>query len=243
MDHGSLPPLAMCSVCLFADSQGTRLAASLSLSSSLPWNPLHRQLCFGSRGHCPLLNFFACSSPPYCSSKSCNYALGKWCCLSASSWEFDLSWLPALTCLGRARKGNGWELPSNHELVLPPFLFSPYPLPSPTLTKGRIVLHHLERVALKVWFVFFFSFFPFKRNTLWVSPVSIPLQQSRAVITKGRACVCACLQRVFVCSHVVVCGRVVSSGMHLWPGPTLPNIHAYLFDVPAGFTVAWSFTF
>lgn len=205
MDHGSLPPLAMCSVCLFADSQGTRLAASLSLSSSLPWNPLHRQLCFGSRGHCPLLNFFACSSPPYCSSKSCNYALGKWCCLSASSWEFDLSWLPALTCLGRARKGNGWELPSNHELVLPPFLFSPYPLPSPTLTKGRIVLHHLERVALKVWFVFFFfSFFPFKRNTLWVSPVSIPLQQSRAVITKGRACVCV----PATCVCLLTCGCV-----------------------------------
>lgn len=205
MDHGSLPPLAMCSVCLFADSQGTRLAASLSLSSSLPWNPLHRQLCFGSRGHCPLLNFFACSSPPYCSSKSCNYALGKWCCLSASSWEFDLSWLPALTCLGRARKGNGWELPSNHELVLPPFLFSPYPLPSPTLTKGRIVLHHLERVALKVWFGFFF-FLSSLSNEIRCESLLFPFPYNKAglLLQKAeRVCVRAC--NVCLFAHMWLC--------------------------------------
>lgn len=42
-----------------------------------------------------------------------------------------MSWLPALTCLGRARKGNGWELPSNHELVLPPPPFLSLPIPFP----------------------------------------------------------------------------------------------------------------
>lgn len=204
MNHGSLPPLAMCSVCLFADSQGPRLAASLSLPSSLPWNPLHRQLCFGSRGHCPLLNFFPCSSPPYCSSKGCNYALGKWCCLSASSWEFDLSWLPALTCLGRARKGNGWELPSNHELVLPPFLFSPYPLPSPILTKGRIVLHRLERVALKVWFGFFFFL-------LFQTKYAVSLSCFHSLTTKQgcyykRQRVCVCVPATCVC--LLTCGCV-----------------------------------
>lgn len=52
-------------------------------------------------------------------------------CLSAGSGDSDLSWLPALTCLGRARKGNGWELPSNHELVLPPPPFLSLPIPFP----------------------------------------------------------------------------------------------------------------
>lgn len=117
--------------------RGPFSAASHSLLSGSPQNPSHPHLCFGSRGHCPLLNFFfACSSPPSSSSKGCNYTPSEWCCLSASSWAFDLSWLLALTCLGRARKGNGWELPSNHELVLPLLLFLPVPFPPPSQPKG-----------------------------------------------------------------------------------------------------------
>lgn len=124
-------PLAMCSDCLFANPQRSSLAVSRSLLKIL----IIDSFTLAAEGTAPfLIFFFAHSSPPSCVSKGCNYSLGKWCCLSASSREFDLSWLPALTCLGRARKGNGWELPSNHELVPPPsfsFLF-PISFPPPS---------------------------------------------------------------------------------------------------------------
>lgn len=160
----------------------------------------------------------------------------------------------SLICLGsqlwHAWEGQGKEMGGSSHLTTnlssPPFSFSPHPLPSPIPTKGRIMLHRLERIALEVWFgnFFYFFFFPFKWNTLRVSPVSMCSQRSGVVITKGRVCMCACLQCVFACSRVLMCGRVVSSGMHLWAGRNYTTTSKYpciLFAVPEDFTAAWSF--
>lgn len=182
----------MCSDCLFAHPPRSRLSESHSLLKIF----LLDSFTLAAEGTAPFLIyyfFFPHSSPPSCVSKGCNYTLGKWCCLSASSREFDLSWLPALTCLGRARKGNGWELPSNHELVLPPsfsFFFSPSPsLPHLNQKKDRAA--SLRKNGSESLVRIFF-FFPSLSNETGCESLPFPCVHNKAgrLLQKAE---CACL--------------------------------------------------
>lgn len=127
----------------------------------------------------------------------------------------------SLICLGsqlwHAWEGQGKEMGGSSHLTTnlssPPFFFfSPSPsLPHPNQRKDHAASLRKNCSESLVWkfFIFYFFFFPFKWNTLRVSPISTCSQRSGVVITKGRVYVCVPAVRVclLTCAYVWACSK------------------------------------
>lgn len=195
----NFPCLAMCSDYL----QTPRGPVSLHPACFSARNPPHRQLYFGSRGHCPLLNFFSSHPLPHAPPRAAiTLSVSGAVCLQAPE---------SLICLGsqlwHAWEGQGKEMGGSSHLTTnlssPPFLFLPIPsLPHPNQRKDHAAPLRKNCSESLVWNFFF----PSLSNEIRCESLPFPCTHNRMGLLLQKAeCVCVRACNVCLLAHMCLC--------------------------------------